>query len=100
MNLAALHKRLIAAARSQPPAEQVPYAFERRIMARLETRAVEDTWSLWGRALWRSAFACTAVALALSIWSLQANGDPAPALPDYDLESTMVAPAEQLVDSW
>jgi hypothetical protein len=100
MNLATLHARLIAAARSRPPAEQVPYAFEKRVMARLGTGAVEDAWSLWGKALWRSAFACMAVAVALSLWSLQANGDTAAGSPDYDLETTMVAPAEQLVDSW
>jgi hypothetical protein len=100
MNLAALHAKLIAAARSQPPADQVPYAFEKRVMARLGTGTVEDAWALWGKALWRSAFACMAVAVTLSIWSLQANGDSAGALPEYDLESTMVAPAEQLVDSW
>jgi anti-sigma-K factor RskA len=96
MNLARLHARLMAAARSQAPADQVPYAFEKRVMARLGTVAVEDVWSLWGKALWRSAFASVAVAVALSLWSLQANGDT----PNYDLESTMVAPAEQLVDSW
>jgi hypothetical protein len=100
MNLATLHAKLIAAARSQRPAEQVPYAFEKRVMARLEAGAVEDAWSLWGKALWRGAFACMTVAVALSIWSLQANGDASEGLPDYDLESTMVAPAEQLVDSW
>jgi anti-sigma-K factor RskA len=100
MNLATLQAKLMAAARSAPPAEGVPYAFEKRVMARLGTGAVEDAWSLWGKALWRSAFACTAVAVALSIWSLQPNGDTPAGAPDYDLESTMVAPAEQLVDSW
>jgi len=96
MNLATLHTKLIAAARSQRPADQVPYAFEKRVMARLGTGTVDDAWTLWGKALWRSAFACMAVAVTLSIWSFQASGD----LPDYDLDSTMVAPAEQLVDSW
>jgi len=100
MNLATLHARLIAAARSAPPADQVPYAFEKRIMAQLGTGPVEDAWALWGKALWRSAFACMALAAALSLWSLQANGDTASGAQDYDLESTMVGPAEQLVDSW
>jgi hypothetical protein len=95
MNLSKLHAKLIAAARSHPPAETVPYAFEKRIMARLETHAVEDSWTLWGKALWRGAFACLALAVGLSIWSLQANGDV-----EQDLESTMFAAADQLVDSW
>ena len=95
MNLSKLHAKLIAAARSQPPAETVPYAFEKRIMARLETHAVEDSWTLWGKALWRGAFACLALAVGLSIWSLQSNGDV-----EQDLDSTMFAAADQLVDSW
>jgi len=95
MNLSKLHAKLIAAARSNPPAETMPYAFEKRIMARLETRAVEDSWALWGKALWRGAFACLALAVGLSIWSLQTNGDV-----EEDLESTMFAAADQLVDSW
>lgn len=85
----------MAAARANPPGNQVPYAFEKRVMAHLQGRAMEDVWTLWGKALWRSAFACMAVAVALSLWSLQGTAHV-----EYDLESTMVAPAEQLVDSW
>src|SRR5881397_3319658 len=95
MNISKLHAKLIAAARSEPPGDEVPYAFEKRIMARLESRRVEDAWTLWGKGLWRSAFACLALAAGLSIWSLQANGEA-----DQDLESTMFAAADQLVDSW
>jgi anti-sigma-K factor RskA len=95
MNISKLHAKLIAAGRLNPPDDRVPYTFEKRVMTQLQTRAVEDVWTLWGKALWRSAFACMAVAVALSIWSWQANGEA-----EYDLESTMVAPAEQLVDTW
>ena len=35
MNLAELERKLIAAARANPPSDRVPYAFEKRIMARL-----------------------------------------------------------------
>jgi anti-sigma-K factor RskA len=95
MDLRMLHAKLIAAARCHPPADTVPYAFEKRIMGRLETTVVEDRWTLWGKALWRSAFACLALAVGLSIWSLQANAEV-----EHDLESTMFAAADQLVDSW
>ena len=96
MNLADLHRKLIAAARANPPAEQVPYAFEKRVMARLRDAKGEDSWALWGRALWRSAFACLAIAIGLSVWSLQSNGET-----PHDLESAMVSAADQLmVDSW
>ena len=95
MNLSEMHRKLIAAARSNPPAETVPYAFEKRIMARLENARTEDAWGLWGRALWRGAFACAALSAVLSLWTLQVNGNE-----PQDLESTMTAAAEQLVDSW
>lgn len=96
MNLAKLHAKLIAAARANPASDQVPYAFEKRVMARLRDAKGEDSWALWGRALWRSAFACLAIAIGLSVWSLQSNAE-AP----HDLQSAMVSAADQLiVDPW
>ena len=50
MNLAELERKLIAAARANPPGDQVPYAFEKRILAHLATRPVADGWELWARA--------------------------------------------------
>ena len=47
MNLAELERKLIAAARANPPSDRVPYAFEKRIMARLAARPVVDGWALW-----------------------------------------------------
>ena len=58
MNLAELERKLIAAARANPPGDQVPYAFEKRILAHLATRPVADGWELWARALWRAAALC------------------------------------------
>ena len=96
MNLAKLHRKLIAAARANPPGDQVPYAFEKRVLARLRGPGVEDSWALWGRALWRSAFACLVVAIGLSVWSIQSNSDI-----DTDFESAMVSAANELVvDPW
>ena len=46
MNLAELEQKLVAAARANPPSDGVPYAFEKRIMARLATRPVMDDWAL------------------------------------------------------
>jgi len=69
MNLTALEKKLIAAARVSQPVDRVPYAFEKRIMARLAEAGPLDALSLWGRALWRAAIPCVAVALFLGIWS-------------------------------
>lgn len=99
MNLDALHQKLIAAARANPPSDAVPYAFEKRIMARLADLPLEDAWSLWGQALWRAAAACvliSAVVAAVSFASLQDT----PGSLDNDFESTVIAGAQQLSDSW
>ena len=100
MNLENLRTKLIAAARQEPAREDVPYAFEKRIMARLNAPAVEDTWSVWETGLWKGAAACaaiTAVSIVLSVWALPAlqdNRDDAP------FEAVVLAEADQLTESW
>ena len=73
MDLSKLSKKLVGIAQSNPPGEQVPYAFEKSIMARLRALPQTDEWVWWGRALWRGAAVCTAVALLFSAWSLTAG---------------------------
>jgi hypothetical protein len=65
MNLAELEHKLIAAARVHPPSEQVPYAFEQRILAQLRARPALDPTAFWARAMWRGALSCVAVVLLL-----------------------------------
>jgi hypothetical protein len=67
MNLPELHRKLIAAARSETPDTRVPYAFEKRIMARLAGEKAVDIWGLWGRALSRAAICCVAFMLVLGV---------------------------------
>ena len=96
MNLSELEQKLIAAARSEPLDDRVPYGFERRIMARLGRAAIEDPWAAWSRALWRAAAPCIAIALLLSVWSVI---DPAetssPVDLSQDFENTVLAAAHQ-----
>lgn len=61
---------MIAAARAVPPEARVPYAFEKRIMARLEGLKPEDSWALWGQALWRGAVFCLTLAVLLVAGSM------------------------------
>ncbi|MDB6028144.1 MAG: hypothetical protein JWM68_4367 [Verrucomicrobiales bacterium] len=68
MNLEQLKNKLVSAARNNPPSDKVPYAFEKRIMARLTTKAV-DVWAIWSRALWRAALTCVFVVAAIGVWS-------------------------------
>src|SRR5438477_8952043 len=70
MNLDNLQKKLIAAARATQPDERVPYAFEKRIMARLAEAAHVDLLGAWSVALWRAAVSCVAIVLLSGAWSL------------------------------
>lgn len=96
MNLAELQRKLIAAARTNRPSERVPYAFEKRIMARLMAQPSLDHWALWSRALWRAVAPCVGIMLLLSAWSLL---EPAASPPANDLsqefENTVLAAVNQ-----
>ncbi len=69
MNPAELQKKLIAAARANPPGDGVPYAFEKRVMALLAARTLNTNPVLWVRGLWRAAVSCLAIALMLGAWA-------------------------------
>jgi hypothetical protein len=96
MNLAELERKLIAAARANPPSDRVPYAFEKRIMARLAARPAADGWAFWARALWRAAAPCAAIMLLLGAWSwlTPESGASASDL-SQDLEQTLLAAVDQ-----
>jgi hypothetical protein len=65
-----LQKKLIAAARANPPGEGVPYAFEKRVMGLLAAHPAIENPVLWVRGLWRAAVSCLAIALMLGVWAL------------------------------
>ena len=101
MNLAELQKKLIAAARKNSPGDQVPYAFEKRIMARLAAAPRPDEWALWARALWCGAGACAAIALFISAWSFGPLSDAESATNfSQDLEQTILASADDGDSAW
>jgi hypothetical protein len=96
MNLTELERKLIAAARANVPSDRVPYAFEKRIMARLAVCPAVDKWALWGRALWRAAAPCAGIMLALVVWSLLTPPRKAPVNDlSHALEQTLLAAADQ-----
>jgi hypothetical protein len=96
MDHAELQKKLIAAARANPPGEGVPYTFEKRVTALLAVRAAIDNPVLWVRGLWRAAVSCLAVALMLGVWVLfnPAAGAGAEDL-SQNFESTLLAAVGQ-----
>jgi anti-sigma-K factor RskA len=96
MNLAELQKKLTAAARLQPPDERVPYAFEKRILTLIATRAVADRWALWTSGLWRAAISCMAVALVAAAVALFTQSPPDNGKDfSQDFENTLLASADQ-----
>ena len=109
MNLNELQRKLTAAARAQAPGDRVPYAFEKRIMARLTACPVPDTLSLWAQSLWRAAVPCVAVVMLLGVTSffvpsgttttasetvLSSSADNS-----LDLETTLLAAVDQKVQN-
>lgn len=104
MNLAQLQQKLLAAARSQKVSDAVPYAFEKRILARLAPVARVDAWLLWARALWRAAVPCVAVMLLLGTWSLltPGSGNSSPTDLSQEMENTVLAVVDQdqPAESW
>jgi len=103
MKLDELQKKLLAAAKANPPADRVPLAFEKRVLANLAAQSVPDVSALWARALWRAVIPCVAVTLVLAAFSfVPANN--AEVTGDEDLsqvfEQTLLASSEQLEETW
>jgi hypothetical protein len=95
MNIAELRKKLLAAARANPPGDHVPYAFEKRITALLAARAA-DPLALWVRGLWRAAVACVAIALLLGVWAFSHSTVSARADDlSQNFENTLLASVDQ-----
>ena len=69
MNLVELQKKLLAAARADRPRADVPYAFEKRVMARLVLKPAIDVVAIWNRTLWQAVAPCVAVVLLLGVWT-------------------------------
>ena len=108
MNLESLRNKLLAAARANPPSDHVPYAFEKRILARLPQSPTLDLGTLWTRMLWRAAAPCVAFALTIGAWS-HFGGSAAPAAGEStesielspDFETLMLAVVdEQAEELW
>jgi hypothetical protein len=97
MNLAEFHKKLIAAAKANPPSDNVPFAFEKRIVALLARPAMDYT-ALWARALWRGALGCMVIVFVVGALSVLAPNRKTDNLAQ-DFESTMLASADQDTDS-
>ena len=100
MNLSQLEQKLIAAARLNPPGEEVPYAFETRVMARLKSLPQADEWLWWSRALWRGAAVCVSVALLCGVWSFFPLHSSRSPNGGADLEEAVLATVREAEATW
>jgi ABC-type glycerol-3-phosphate transport system substrate-binding protein len=99
MQYEALEKKLLAAARSHPPGDQVPYAFEQRILARLKERKAPDALTVWSQWLWRAAVSSLLVTLLAGLWALTPPSKPTPGAYADDFESLVYAGLNEISDS-
>ncbi len=97
MNVVELQKKLIAAARANPPREQVPYAFEKRVTALIASRAAARNLNLWVHGLWRAAISCVAITLLFGAWAFfnPSTGTAATDDLSQNFESTLLASVDQ-----
>ena len=101
MNTADLGKKLLAAARTNPAAERVPYAFEKRILARLSPMTRIDSWTQWSGALWRAVAPCAAIMLLSVAWFyFEIDADNTPVALDLALEHTLLAATDTTGEAW
>ena len=99
MNLDNLQHKLIAAARSVQPSDRVPYAFEKRVMARLaEVRA--DLLGAWSHALWRAAVVCVAVMLLAGAWLFSTATSERESDFSQEFETAVFASAGSSDEAW
>lgn len=93
-----LRQKIVAAARRQTPSDAVPFAFEKRIMARLAETAIPDGWVFWGRALWRAAVPCVLIVIFSGLWSRRSAPVENPDLPQA-IENAVLGELNQNVAS-
>ncbi|MGC8828630.1 MAG: hypothetical protein ACP5MG_05770 [Verrucomicrobiia bacterium] len=100
MNRELLLKKLLNAAKLHRPADTVPYAFEKRIMARIESAQVYETTLFWAQNLWRAAKPCIAIMIIVCLWALFAHNQVAIDNPQEAFETAVLAGLNQIGTSW
>lgn len=101
MKLDKLQQKLMETARRQTPSDHVPYAFEKRIMARLAEQPRIDGWVLWSRALWRAAIPCILLVVFSGLWSSNSINASESVEFSQQFENTVLADLNQnLENTW
>jgi hypothetical protein len=91
MNPTPLLQKLIDVARREIPSERVPYAFEKRIMARLRPGSALDLWAAWNSVFWRALTPCCVVMLIIGALGVFSLANPGARITDEPLEAVLLA---------
>ena len=104
MNTEELRKKLLAAARANPPSDHVPLAFEKRVLAHLASKPALNIAALWAHALWRAAVPCVVVTVLLGTLSFVPTNTTTKASNEEELsmtfEETLLASSDQQEELW
>lgn len=100
MNLDNLQNKLITAARATPADDRVPYAFEKRVMARLAEGVRVDLLGAWSAALWRGALACLVVTMLSGAWLVWTEQQPDQSEFAHDFSAAVFASAGSTDEVW
>jgi hypothetical protein len=95
MNVTELHRKLIAAARTNAPDDRVPYAFEKRIMALIPAVTPTDSVAVWVCGLWQAAVSCAVIALLCGAWSFFSPASNTADDLSQNFENTLLASVDQ-----
>ena len=98
-----MFERLIRAARRIPEDPSSPYAFEKRIMAQIQSIRPVDAGTFWALGLWKATVPCLALMLCTTFWaSLNGNADMGTSeeLLASELQWTMAQPLQSLEETW
>jgi hypothetical protein len=93
-----LFAKLIQVARLEPPDAAVPYAFEKRVMARLLASTAFDFWSHWSTALWRASAPCLLIMLLCAAWAQMAATTTRPLALSNELERAVYAVCDAVTE--
>lgn len=96
MNLEQLHKKLIAAAKTEVLDDRVPYAFEKRITALLGSHVAAQKLDVWVHGLWRAAISCVAIAIVCGAFAVFTPATRSNSTDlSQDFENTLLASVDQ-----
>lgn len=101
MSYELLLKKLVNAAKRNKPSDNVPYAFEKRIMARIYELKANDTATLWAQLLWRAVKPCLLVmiiACLIALFTQMQNGFEEN--PSKEFETAVLAGLNTIGDNW